>query len=119
MGVGGLRSGVADQEPAFLEFELDRLTGGVLLFQLLGEIAEPVLPREHREKVAPEPGEWKATRPAVVAERPHRRLAPLRLVRGSPQQRRGEAIMTVGDQVGGDLDHVADEALSGEAPAID
>jgi hypothetical protein len=90
----------------------------VLLFQLLGEIAEPVLPREHREQVAPEPGEREAAGPAVVAERPHRRLAPIRLVRGSPQQRRGEAIMTVGDQVGGDLDHLADEALSGEASAI-
>jgi len=80
---------------------------------------EMVDPGGHRVAVAPRFGDRERAAPAVVAQRRHRRLAPLDLVVAAPAQAAGEHVVTVGEAVGLDVDLVADDALDRKASAVD
>ena len=57
--------------------------------------------------------------PAVVADRHHRHLLPLRVVLAPPLQAHGDHIVAVGKAVGLDRHPVADDPLGGKPAAID
>ena len=115
-----LRGALLDQQAALFQLQIDRQTRRMLLFEFLGKVPEAILPGEDREQMPTEPARAGSGRPsgrcrtACIGTSRH----PI-FVRRSPEQRRGKPIMTVRDQVGGDLDHFADQSFCREAPVID
>ena len=77
---------------------------------------EPALDRVHVPRVLlqEEPGE-----PAVVPDRLHRDLPPARVLGRPVEEHRGEGRVALAQDVGRDLEHVADHALDRESPAVE
>src|ERR1700757_1049800 len=96
------------QKTALLEFQIDGLTGGMLLFEFLGETTELVLPRENRKDVTTKAGEGEAAGPPIVADRRHCHFPPFRFVFSPPEQCRSEPVMSVRYQVSGNFDQFTD-----------
>src|SRR5581483_3714498 len=68
---------------------------------------------------AAEPGHLEVARPTVVADRLHRRLAPLRFVVRPVAEAARDHVVPVAEGVALDRDQVADDALDREAAAVD
>jgi hypothetical protein len=66
-----------------------------------------------------EVGDGERALPAIIAERPHRALAPLRFILAPIEEHGRERVVAVGKDVGLDHDLVAERALGGVAPAVD
>ena len=103
---------------AFEQLALDVLSGAELLRELVPPAAEAIDPALDRVLVAADCLDREAGLPAVVPERLHRRLAPARFAGAAIEQRRGELVVAVREDVGAD-DHVfAHRPLDGESSRV-
>ena len=109
----------ANQGAAFLDL-LRQVAPGRLFFpQVRLEGAEFVAPCFNREDIATNSGEGKARGPAIIVDQPKWRSFPLGRVFRAPEQEAREQLMPVGNQVDFNVDPVSNEALGGEAAAVD
>ena len=110
--------------------------GGLDQRRALAQLAGHVLARRHPLVEVGQPGaervgqrldgvevarvvlEDERARPAIVVDEPHRRLAPGRLVDAAVLQERDERLVAFLEDVGADLERVADLALDRVAPGI-
>ena len=119
VGAGGaLRRRLGDAH-ALDGLETQRLRRRLLLADLVEPGAERVAPGLDRELVAGVALERKAAGPAVVVDEAHRRAAPLGLAGNAVEHRGGDLLVAVGEDVGPDLDGIADDALDRRAAAVD
>ena len=83
------------------------------------QLPQRVAPGLDRVPVPAVAGQLDVARPAVVLDRPHRRLVPGLLVVGTQEERGVEQVVAVGEDVGGDEQLVADDALDRVAAAVE
>src|SRR2546427_703578 len=94
------------------------LSGGEAALDLVYPGPEDVGPRLDGESVARVPLERNLPRPAVIARRAHGCLDPARFVPGAVQDHRVEEIVARLEDVGGDLETIADLPLAGIPPVV-
>ena len=99
------------EQAALLDLDRHGHAGLALALQPLAPRPERVAPRLDRVGVPAVAEQLDVPRPAVVVDRAHRRLAPLALVVGADEERRVEQVVAVGEDVRGDEQLVADDAL--------
>ena len=119
VGALGLLVGALDQRPALAQLEADVEPGVVLLHDLAAPALEQIAPRLDGVEVTGVALERKPPAPAVVVEERHRRLAPLGLVLRAVLDRRRDLVVTVAEDVGLDLDHVAHHPLDRMAATVE
>src|SRR5215208_2246865 len=91
----------------------------MLLAQLEAPGRERVAPAAHRVAVAGVARERNAAAPAIVVDERHRPFAPGLVIRGPIADGRTELVVTVAEDVGFDLQHVADDAFDRKAASVD
>ena len=112
-GLGGAGGGLVDQLGADQELDLDVLAAGDAALELVAPGGEPVDPAADGVAPAAERIELDAGDPAVVAERLHRHLAPAAPALVLDAEGGGDAVMAIGEHVGGDVEPVAGDAFDG------
>ena len=111
--------GPADQLTALQQLAHEiGLAGGRAALHLLHPGAEDIRPRLDGDGVARVALEPELPRPSIIADGAHGRLAPARLVPGAVQDHRVEEIVAFLEDVGGDLETIADRALAGIPPVV-
>ena len=119
VGPLGLGVGALDQQAAFGQLEADVQTGIVLLHDLGAPALEQVAPGRDRIEIAGVAGDREPAAPAVVVDERHRRLAPVPLVLRAILDAGGDLVVAVAEDVGLDLDHVADHPLDRMPAAVE
>ena len=109
----------ADHRRAFEQLARDVLSRAELLRERLPPALESIDPPFDRVLVVHERVDAERRRPAVVAERRHRRLAPAILACTAREQRGREHVVAVGEDVRFDLDAFPDGALDWKPSAVD
>src|SRR5690606_4287983 len=115
------RQGPLDEQTTFEELETDGLAGVALLLRTVPPGLEGIPPRLDRVEVAGVFGEGDAPAPPVeagVLER-HRHLVPVRLVLAAAFQHGGDLLVAFAEDVGPDLQNVADLALHRISAVVD
>src|SRR5829696_2890958 len=109
----GVRAGLLGDANALDGLEA-HVEAGAALLRKLAEPSRPVVaPRLDRELVTRVALEREAAAPAIVVEERHRGPAPVEFGRRAVEHLRRDLLVTVGEDVGPDLDRLADDALHG------
>ena len=113
----GLR--VGEQELAFQRVEARILAGFALDHEAPAPGGKLVSPGFDRVDMPAELGGREARRPAVIAEEAHGHALPGALAFAAPDELGSQHIMAVTQNVGPDIDRLADDAFDGETPTVD
>ena len=108
---------LAHELGADLEVDIRRRGRGVTFGEVAAPAAEVVDPAFDGELPDAELVRAEGAAEAIVAERLHRRLAPLFVVMRAVEQAAGDEVVSVGEDIGLDLDALADRAFGWEAAA--
>ncbi len=107
-----------DEPSAFDQLQLHALPGVALFDEIVAPALEPVGPGLDRVAPAADPVGAEARHPAVVVVKRERRLLPILGLEGI-EQRGGELVMAVAEDVGPHLDLLADNPLCRIAAGVD
>ena len=113
------RAGLLGDANALDGLEAHVEAGAALLLKLAEPSRPVVAPRLDRELVTRVALEREAAAPAIVVEERHRGPAPFEFGRRAIEHLRRDLLVTVGEDVGPDLDRLADDALHWRAAAVD
>jgi hypothetical protein len=108
-----------DEGAAFEQLAADVESGRGLLLQFVAPGGERVGEGLYCIDITCILGEWKRRRPAVIVHVPHLDLGPIGVVAATVLEERGQFVVPVFEDIGGDLEDVADFAFDRIATAIE